>query len=69
MRIIEIEPLHNGAHRNQTGTFTRLPVGWAVIPDELPVPQTFPFVNITIEGDTVTAMEAVEVPEPEPLPQ
>ena len=33
MRIIEIAALENGAHRNQTGAFTSIPDGWAMIPD------------------------------------
>lgn len=49
MKIIEIEPLSNGAHRNQQGEFKRVPEGWAVIPENMAVPITFPFVDITVE--------------------
>ena len=42
MRIIEIAALDNGAHRNQTGTFSTIPSGWAVIPDSMETPN-FPF--------------------------
>ena len=65
MRIIEISALSNGAHRNQTGTFSTIPSGWAVIPDGIATTDTFPFVNIEVDGQTVTAMTAGIVPEPE----
>ena len=68
MRIIEIAALPNGAHRNQTGAFSAVPDGWAVIPDSISIPDTFPFVNIEVDGQTVTAMTERTVPEPEPEP-
>ena len=69
MKIIEITALDNGAHRNQTGTFRTIPEGWAVIPPDMEIPETFPFVDIQVEGQTVTAMTAGVVPEPEPQPE
>lgn len=69
MLIIEIEPLSNGAHRNQTGTFRTIPEDWAMVPDSITVPDTFPFVDIEVDGQTVTAMTAGIVPEPEPEPE
>lgn len=69
MRIIEIKPLPNGAHRNQTGKFSVIPTGWAVIPEDVPTPETFPFVDLTVEGNTVVTMTAGVVPEPEPEPE
>ena len=69
MRIIEIAALPNGAHRNQTGTFSAVPDGWAVIPGSISIPDTFPFVNIEVDGQTVTAMTEGTVPEPEPEPE
>ena len=68
MRLIEIKKMDNGAHNNQTinganpETFA-VPDGWAIMPDELAVPDTFPFVNIEVNawasGDLyVTAMTA-----------
>lgn len=65
MKIIEIEPLDNGAHRNQNSSLTSIPEGWAVIPDIMEIPDTYPFVNIEVDGQTVTAMTAGTVPEPE----
>lgn len=69
MRIIEIKPLPNGAHRNQTGNFHAIPTGWAVIPEDTPIPETFPFVDLVVEGNQVVSMTAGVVPEPEPEPE
>ena len=52
MKIIEIKALSNGAHRNQTGNFSEIPFGWAQIPDDMPIPDTFPFVNIEVADET-----------------
>lgn len=66
MTIIEIQPQSNGAHRNQTiqGGMA-CPEGWAIIPADVPIPATYPFVTLTVEGQTVTGMEPGVVPEPE----
>ena len=69
MRIIEIEVLDNGAHRNQNGTLSYVPKGWAVIPDTIEIPDTFPFVNIEVEDGVVIKMTAGVVPEPTPIPE
>ena len=60
MKIIEIIPLDNGAHRNQSSSDLKTaPDGWVIIPDDMEIPQTFPFVNIIIDKDRkVTAIEA-----------
>lgn len=65
MIIIEIQPQSNGAHRNQTiqGGMA-CPDGWAIIPADVPIPATYPFVTLTVEGQTVTGMEPGVVPEP-----
>lgn len=71
MRIIEIAPLENGAHRNQSGSFRNIPAGWAVIPNTLAT-ENFPFGEVTVEEIdgimTVTSWVAGELPEPEPTP-
>jgi len=67
-RIIEILPMSNGAHRNQTGDFDAIPEGFAEIPVGLTVPDTFPFVNITALNGIVTSITAGHVPEPTPTP-
>lgn len=66
MTIIEIQPQSNGAHRNQTiqGGMA-CPDGWAIIPADVSIPATYPFVALTVEGQTVTGMEPGVVPEPE----
>lgn len=53
MRIVEVQALSNGAHRNQSGTFSTIPQGWAVIPDDM-ILENFPFGEIlTEENDGV----------------
>lgn len=47
-RIIEIAQLVNGAHRNQT-FHGSLPEGWAVIPGDMELPVTFPFVELEVK--------------------
>lgn len=69
MLIIEIQPLENGAHRNQTCNLNTIPKGWAEVPPGISVPDTFPFVDIEVDGQTVIAMTAGIVPEPEPEPE
>lgn len=72
MLIIEITALDNGAHRNQTGTFSAIPDGWAIIPDGMETPN-FPFGEVEvveINGVmTVTKWTAGTIPEPEPEPE
>lgn len=69
MRIVEIQALDNGAHRNQTTTSTTIPTGWAEIPADVAIPETFPFVDIQVEGNKVVSMTAGVVPQPEPEPE
>ena len=58
VRIIEITPLENGAHRNQTGVFFDIPEGWAVIPDDMETPN-FPFGEIETKDEDVIEVETV----------
>lgn len=71
MRIIEIAPLDNGAHRNQNGGLSVVPSGWAVIPADM-VCENFPFGEVEVaEIDgvmTVTKWTAGVMPDPEPAP-
>ena len=69
MRIIKIKALENGAHDNQNGTLSYVPEGWAIIPDTIEIPDTFPFVNIEVEDGVVTKMTEGIVPEPTPMPE
>lgn len=48
MRIIEIAPLSNGAHRNQNGGTTVVPSGWAIIRDGEKL-KNFPFGSFEVE--------------------
>ena len=73
MKIIKIEPYDNGAHANQTSSATfPVPDGYALIPDDMPIPDTFPFVDIEVEGydpPVVTSMTSgVIPPPPDPSP-
>lgn len=72
MRIVEIEALPNGGHRNQTGEFSVIPNGYAVIPEDMETPN-FPFGEVIakeIDGVmTVTKWVAGTIPEEEPTPQ
>lgn len=69
MRIVKIQQNDNGSHNNQQGNFNTVPEGYARIPDDMSIPDTFPFVEIeTAEIDgvmTVTKMTAGVMPEPE----
>lgn len=69
MKIIEIQALDNGAHRNQTTTSTPIPTGWAEIPADVAIPETFPFVDFQVEDNKVVSMTAGVVPDPEPEPE
>ena len=68
MKYIKITPNENGSHQNQFGG--GFPgEGWAIIPEEMEMPSTFPFVNIEVEDSVVTSMtEGVVPPQPEPEP-
>lgn len=69
MKIIEIQALPNGAHRNQIGTFSLIPDGWAVIPPDMAIPNTYPFVVLEVDGQTVTSLRPGPLPEPKPEPE
>ena len=65
MKIIEINALANGAHRNQDGAFETIPSGWAVIPDDMELPGTFPFVDIEVAEVGHTKESVISEGEPE----
>lgn len=72
MRIIEIAPLDNGAHRNQSGGLSVVPDGWAVIPADMEC-ENFPFGNVEVAEINgvmaVTKWTPLPMPEPEPEPE
>jgi len=70
MRLIEIAENELGGHQNQDiAAEIPVPEGWAVIPPDMAIPETFPFVRITVKNQRVTSMVAGTMPpEPEPTP-
>ena len=69
MRIIEIQALDNSAHRNQIGNFSTIPTGWAEIPADVAIPETFPFVDVVTSGGKIVSLRERVVPAPEPEPE
>lgn len=69
MKLVKIEAFENGAHQNQTinGELNNIPDGWAVIPDDMLIPDTFPFVYIEVSDGIVTSMTTGIVPAPEDI--
>ena len=71
MKIIEIAPLSNGAHRNQNGGILVVPEGWAVIPADL-VTENFPFGEVAVDETrtppVVIGWSPLPMPAPEPMP-
>ena len=54
MRYIKIEEYINGAHENfVTEIEISPPEGYALIPDEIEIPSTFPFVNIELDENNI----------------
>lgn len=69
--IIEIAQHENGSHRNLTTESAIAPADWgeyAVIPEEMVIPASFPFVDIEVTGGIVTSMTELPVPAVEPTP-
>lgn len=68
MKIIEIKALKNGAHRNQTWNDKTIPEGFALVPDDMEMPN-FPFGEVNTEKIdgvvTVTKWIAGVIPESE----
>ena len=70
MRIIEIQINELGGHDNQTiSENIPVPEGWAIIPEDMEIPETFPFVNIKVRDEYVTEMTAGVMPPPGPDPE
>jgi len=74
MRMIQIEALGNGAHRNQeTSGAVTPPEGWAAVPEALGALQNFPYGDVEVEErdgvPTVTRWRSGTAPSPpEPTP-
>ena len=54
MPFIKIEKNPDGSHSFQNGG--TLQKGWAVVPDNITIPDTFPYVNIIVENNIVVSM-------------
>ena len=73
MHIICLTPLEEGVYNDhKSSNIIAPPEGWACIPDDFPLPATFPRLGsieaVEINGHmTVTAMTEGVLPEPEPL--
>lgn len=68
MRIIKIESCENGAHSNRNLPYeTNVPDGWALIPNGFVLPESYPFVTLTVKDMngvlTVAEMKAMSRPE------
>lgn len=71
MYMIEITPMDNNAHRNQTYNGI-LPEGWALVREDISTLESFPFGEVIAEEIdgvmTMTEWVPGEMPEPEPTP-
>lgn len=66
MNLIKITALPSGAHENRNSPWeTTVPDGWAIIPKNVTIPESFPFVDIEIQEidgtQTVTKMTGREI--------
>lgn len=70
MLIIEIQPLKNGAHRNQSGGLQAVPEGWIAVPAgmEAEARSYLPFIVLDIQEGVLAGVSQGEIPEPEPEP-
>ena len=56
MTYIKIEENLNGSHENfSTFSNITIPEGYALIPDEVEIPSTFPFVNIELDENGIVS--------------
>lgn len=66
MNLIKIAAIGSGAHENRNCPWeTTVPEGWAIIPKNVTIPKSFPFVDIKVEEidgvQTVTEMSGHEI--------
>ena len=55
MWIVDLRENPNGSHNDHRAEhITAVPDGWAMIPADFPVPDTFPFVSVEAEEKTYT---------------
>lgn len=57
MKLVKIDAYEDGSHDNLFPDYeTVIPDGWAKIPDDMKIPDIFPFVNIVAENGIVKEM-------------
>lgn len=67
MRIIEIQVNELGGHDNQFSSVDiPVPDGWVIIPDDMELPYSFPFVTFHYRKGIVTDMSPLPIPAPPP---
>lgn len=67
MRIIEIQANEQGGHDNQFSSVDiPVPDGWVIIPDDMELPYSFPFVTFHYRKGIVTDMSPLPIPAPPP---
>lgn len=49
LHIVKIEQNANGSHDDQIGVGVGVTEGWAIVPESMALPETYPFVNIEVE--------------------
>lgn len=70
MTIIKIQAETDGSHEFQSYSMPIEPMeGWAVIPEGMEVPESFPFVGVEAQDGVVTRLTPGVVPEPDPEPE
>ena len=67
MLIIELSAFPNGAHRNQSGGFTVVPDGWAIVPQELEAEAVgyLPYIDLTVSDGAITGVAQGVIPAPD----
>ena len=68
-RIIKIEANEFGGHDNMTIYTGDAPEidGWVIIPDDMELPYSFPFVTLHYRKGVVTDMSPLPIPAPPPI--
>lgn len=72
MIIIKNTPQKNGAYQNCFGNFNIIPDGWSLIPENINIPDTFPFMEVVWDEDNkiinLLPKEYTITSTPKPLP-
>lgn len=69
MILISILPMDEyGKHNTITGNNLMVYPGYALIPDSMALPASFPYVDVEVRNKVVTKMTPLPVPDPMPEP-